>query len=465
MKKILLILIALISVLTSNAQNYDDVVVIINENSAASIEIGEYFAQQRNIPDNNRLYIATTVDETIDSLTFVDMKNQIKSAMRAQGLDGDDINYLVTTKGMPFNLEIGDCDAVSDLLNQNPDKIFTDCSCVESDLQLIFHPDSSKMASGGSYTNPYFEASGNFSHAQYDTYLVTRLDGYTVDEVKAMIDVSGPDVPNNLNQFPAFILDISYCDQPQMVQAIYDEKIKPAAEYLESIGCNVIVDTLTEMPFIYGPVMSYVTWNFDPFDKEFGCYLLPGSIVDISLQPQIPTFYDSLNIYNEMLIADAIHAGTSAASTHLHPHFLVASKNWDDFFQAYLPVNNPAEYNLAESFYQSVSRLSWMDLLVGDPKTNFQSVSTGTTEYFLPKVVTWLSDPNTLMVKNAMPFTSGSKWIIYNAQGQAVRDGITTGDQKQFNTNVSGLDSGIYIIHIEDIENRGAVGKFIINAI
>ena len=43
--------------------DYNDVAVIINSNSQASIDIGTYFQQQRNIPTQNIIYISTTTDE------------------------------------------------------------------------------------------------------------------------------------------------------------------------------------------------------------------------------------------------------------------------------------------------------------------------------------------------------------------------------------------------------------------
>ena len=449
--------------LSVGAQSYDDVAVIINENSEASIEIGTYFAEARDIPLSNLIYVNTTVDEVIDSLGFVSLKNQIKSAMRAQNLDGDNINYLVTTKGIPFNLEIGDCNSTHYLYYDEDSRFFSDCSCVESDLQLLFHPDSSIMANSGSFPNPYFEKSDNFSHSQYGTYLVSRLDGYNVTSVKDMIDRSGPNVENTLFQYPAFIFDVSYSDEP-MVSEIIVNKLTPAIEYLESYGCNVILDTLQEMPTIYGPVMSYHTWNFDPFDKEFDAWLMPGAITEIVLPQQISTFYDSLNIYNELIMSDMIESGADAVSTHMHPFFVMGSTYWEYFYESYLPLEpSQATLNLAESYYRSIERISWMELLVGDPKTSIENITTGSSKYYLPKVVTWLSDLNTLTVKNAMPFTSGSSWIIYSIQGQAVKQGNIAQSKNQFNTDITGLEPGMYIIHIEDIENRGAVGKFIKN--
>lgn len=449
--------------LSVGAQSYDDVAVIINENSEASIEIGTYFAEKRDIPASNLIYVTTTVDEVIDSLGFVSLKNQIKSAMRAQNLDGDDINYLVTTKGMPYNLEIGDCSSPYDLYLDSETRAFTDCSCVESDLAIIFHPDSNLMASSATFTNPYFDKTGTFSHAQYQTYLVSRLDGYTVESVKELIDRTGTNLPNTLDQFPAFIFDISYNDDPYIIAAIVN-KLLPVVEYLESYGCNVILDTLQQVPVVYGPVMSFHSWNFDPFDKEFDAWMMPGAMTEIVLPQQVSTFYDSLNIYNELIMADMIEVGTGAVSTNVHSFFVSGSTYWEYFYQSFYPIDpTQTSYNLAESYFKSVNRLSWTELLVGDPKTSIQNLTTGSSEYYLPKVVTWLSDPNTLTVKNAMPFTSCSFWIIYNTQGQAVKQGNISQSKKQFNADITGLGPGMYIIHIEDTQNIGAVGKFIIN--
>ena len=163
-------------------------------------------------------------------------------------------------------------------------------------------------------------------------------------------------------------------------------------------------------------------------------------------------------------MSDMIESGADAVSTHMHPFFVMGSTYWEYFYESYLPLEpSQATLNLAESYYRSIERISWMELLVGDPKTSIENITTGSSKYYLPKVVTWLSDPNTLTVKNAMPLTSGSSWIIYSTQGQAMKQGNIAQSKNQFNTDITGLGSGMYIIHIKDTQNIGAVGKFILN--
>ena len=67
------------SVIASYAQiNYDDVAVIINESNNESVQIGQYFAQKRNIPADNIIYIHCSSDELTDSAGFEGIRRQIE---------------------------------------------------------------------------------------------------------------------------------------------------------------------------------------------------------------------------------------------------------------------------------------------------------------------------------------------------------------------------------------------------
>ena len=85
----------------SQRVSYDDVAVIMNQDNITSVEIGEYFASSRNIPEGNLIYVSCPSVEVIDSTGFQDIRQQIETAFSSQELTGK-INYLVTTKGLPF---------------------------------------------------------------------------------------------------------------------------------------------------------------------------------------------------------------------------------------------------------------------------------------------------------------------------------------------------------------------------
>jgi len=182
MKKIFIILCIIFPTIWITAQSIDyrDVAVIINENSEASITIGEYFQEKRDIPEQNIIRIDCSTDDNIDSVGFFSIVNQISNYLINNNLS-DSINYLVTTKGVPLTYFGEDCDSLH----------LYRCSAVDSKLTMIInHADM--LENGFSIQSPYYNMNQHFTEEEFDMYLVTRLDAYTVDDVLNLIDRSGP---------------------------------------------------------------------------------------------------------------------------------------------------------------------------------------------------------------------------------------------------------------------------------
>ena len=161
---------------------YDDVAVVVNINSTSSMAIGNYFKAARSIPEVNIIYVSTDTTEEIDSSMFSTLRSQIENHLTTNNLV-DALNYIVTTKGVPLKVNRGNTFPTS-----------SPSSSVESDLACLLGSYESSVGSAGSVTSPYYYQSANFTRAQFGFYLVTRLDGYTVQQVYDMIDRSGPQI-------------------------------------------------------------------------------------------------------------------------------------------------------------------------------------------------------------------------------------------------------------------------------
>src|SRR5690606_27705362 len=68
-------------------------------------------------------------------------------------------------------------------------------SSVDSELTLLYRRMAGEtVPPNGAIDNPYYLGDAQvadarrFTHVRHDIYLVTRLDGFTVDDVKALID-------------------------------------------------------------------------------------------------------------------------------------------------------------------------------------------------------------------------------------------------------------------------------------
>lgn len=202
MKMIIFLLALLIAPFIVFAQqnvNYDDVAIIVNDNSQVSIDIGTYFQEQRNIPTQNVIYITASVQEEIDSTEFEQIRQQIEVYLTTNNLTNT-INYLVTTKGVPLKVKRGEIDPTNT-------SSYLNCASLDSELSLILGDLSPRIANPGGIKNPYYNADNNFSRDIYGIYLVTRLDGYSKDDVLNLIDRSGPNI-SVVKSTAQFILDI-----------------------------------------------------------------------------------------------------------------------------------------------------------------------------------------------------------------------------------------------------------------
>src|SRR6476661_8327905 len=85
-------------------QSAENVAIVINENSAASQRIGEYYARKHALPAANVIRIKTSTDETVDRLTYLTtIETVIATALTRQDLQ-DRILYIVLTKGIPLRV-------------------------------------------------------------------------------------------------------------------------------------------------------------------------------------------------------------------------------------------------------------------------------------------------------------------------------------------------------------------------
>ena len=86
----------------AHAQSAENVAVKINEASADSRRIGEYYVQKRGIPAANVIRIRTDVAEQIDAGVFVrTIEGPITEQLSRENLQ-DRILYIVLTKGVPL---------------------------------------------------------------------------------------------------------------------------------------------------------------------------------------------------------------------------------------------------------------------------------------------------------------------------------------------------------------------------
>ncbi len=434
MKSFFLTLFILASnVVFGQSVNYTDVAVIVNDNSPVSISIGDYFQNARNIPNQNIIHVSAPTTEDIDSLQFELIRAQIENYLIANDLVNS-INYLVTTKGLPLRID-SECVA-----STNIDK---SCASFDSELTLILGTFSNKIGLNGSTSKPIFNSTEHFSKANSGIYLVTRLDGYTAQDVFSLIDRSGPLTGiNPLSSQAILDMNVSTIADTSFFLNFY---LQPTYDYLASNNWNVLLETDNTTPVTNQQnVFSYVYGGNGPLsDISLNYSWTNGSIGSMSTCRSAYTFNNSLNPQNFILIADLIKEGCTGAYGNVDCIYFSQLLNTEILHNRYLdPINN---YNLAESFYMSEPNLSWQAVIVGDPKTSVLSNSTAALNVTDKKSTVIFPNPSSgiVYIRSAEPITSIA---IYHLNGKLLKTLHST--DKEVALNLAEFSSGVYILQV-----------------
>ena len=339
------------------AQGPENVLLVVNRNSNASREIGEYYARRRAIPSGNVCTLQAPAAESIDRETY----NQRIEAPIAACLDRlkpSAILYLVTTLGVP--LRVTGAYGLSGA-----------AASVDSELAALYaRRMGRKLPLDGPLPNPFYRRlSSKFDQARFPMYLVARLAAYDAATVKKMIDKAL--AAENKGKF---VLDMKAGpgDNPG------DQWLSAAA--LSLPRRRVALDTGTAVLQDQSGVIAYAGWGSnDPNRRRrfLGFRWLPGSVATEFVssngrtfdKPPAAWFYgvwgDRQTYFAgspQSLAADYLEEGATAATGHTDEPLLQYTPHPDYLLPAYY-----SGYNLAESYYLSIPALSWHNVLIGDP--------------------------------------------------------------------------------------------------
>jgi uncharacterized protein (TIGR03790 family) len=347
-----------------SGQTSANVLLVVNRSSPVSVEIGEYYAAKRGVPREQVLSIEAPTADQIDRRTFDDQINRpIAHWLSIHGAQ-DRILYIVLTKDVP--LRIAGTTGLSGGM-----------ASVDSELTLLYRRMTGQAVPiGGRVDNPYFAGTGTarpFSHAVADIYLVTRLDGFSAGEVKALVDRS---------LAPAREGRIVLDERGSGSDRIGDEWLEQAAARLTASGfSNVFLERTTALAPHQNGVLGYYSWGSNDASfrsRRLDVDFVPGAIAGTYVSTDARTFREppadwamSGNWTNrkglfadspQSLTGDLIRSGVTAAAGHVAEPYLDATIRPSILFPAYV-----SGLNVAEAFYAAMPFLSWQTVVVGDP--------------------------------------------------------------------------------------------------
>jgi len=339
------------------AQTPDSVLIVVNQPSALSRQIGEYYSGRRRIPASNICRLNAGTNEEISRSDFDDqIARPIQNYLRGHNLT-EKILYIVTTAGVPLKIRgsLG---------------MSGEAASVDSELTLLYtdmHGHAHPLAAG--VPNPFFgKAAVPFLHPYFPIYLVTRLAGFDFDDVKGIIDRAL--AARNRGKF---VIDVKGSDNTHG-----NAWLLQAAQQIPRD--RLVLDITRTVLYHQSDVIAFASWGSnDPDRKErhLGFQWLPGAIMTEYVSTNGRSFARPPDNWNmgawgdpratfagtpQSLTADYIHDGVTGASGHVYEPYLEFTPRPNILLPAYFHGRN-----LAESYYLAIPLLSWMNIVVGDP--------------------------------------------------------------------------------------------------
>ena len=363
LRVLFLIALAFAQALPVRGQTTDQVLVVVNRQSVISREIGAYYVRRRGIPLANVVTLDTKPDEMIDRAQYEkEIEAPIAAFLKAHGFT-EKILYIVTTSGVPLRVK----GAGQALLNE--------AASVDSELTLLYlKMQGRKFPLAGAVPNPFFrQRDSPFRHPVFPIYLVTRLDGYDMTDLKALVDRALQakntgkfviDLRGRENEGNQWLRNAALLlPKDRLIlneNATVVEKVRDVIGYA-SYGSNDPNRKHRFLGFSWLPgaiATEYVSTNARTFRRPPANWEIQGDWAS-----KTETFYGS----PQTLTADYIHEGASGASGHVDEPYLVYCPRPEFVLPAYYSGRN-----LAESFYMGIPGLSWMNVVIGDPLMRLQ---------------------------------------------------------------------------------------------
>ena len=348
------------------AQTAQNVLVVINEASAESRDVGEYYIQKRQIPAGNVVRLEAPLTDEIDRVAYGSRIEAPIAAWMTRHSGWDRILYIVLTKGVP--LRIGGTSGQTGTV-----------SSVDSELTLLYRKMAgSPIIFNGPIRNPYYtesipaEGLKPFTHEQHDIFLVTRLDGFTAAQARSLVDRAL--APSRDGQI---VLDGRIEVGAQTPGNGWLERAAEALRRISSWRDRVTVDTGGQRAGRGANLFGYYSWGSNDLVVQAAgapdLSFVPGALAAMFVSSDARTFRQPPEGWrpgtkaefagtNQSLTADLIREGVTGAAGHVAEPYLIAAIRPDVLFPAYV-----SGANLAESFYAAMPYLSWQTVVIGDP--------------------------------------------------------------------------------------------------
>lgn len=415
------VLIFLLLTFSTNAQNYDDVVVLINSDDETSIEVGEYFAESKTLSEEQVLRYAMTTEEILDTAMAMQIINRISFDLEQLRSSGMEINYMVTTKGCPGAVIIpGSFENLENSFEQVVSFLTVDNSAF--------------------ILNPVF-APGEFDALMNGFHIVSRMESATLAGTKELIDLGNSHIVNTGRPFVVDYYNGEFPspDTDNAIASMIDS-------WVAANENNLILTTENNSEIeLSSQALELSGLLFFPFGSIDTLYLENVGRVDgIAMIINAFGAFDSASGTRDSpltFLEENAHAGVGAVDFF----YVSAIGRLLDFYSTYYNPN--LDYNLGESFVQNYTPAMRQLVLYGDPKSTVEFSSSINPE---KELIEFSLYPNPTKDFIHLEFDSkvqNFEMDIFDLRGQLI-DSVNRSDLRTLRYNLNHLPTGEYAIRI-----------------
>lgn len=385
----------------ATASDLDRVLVVRNGSSPISCAVADDYAQGRGV--TNVLTVRcqdSATDATKETMSFTDFELAIEGPLRAYLAAKPGIDFIVLTKGVPIRIS----DAPD--LRHGTARMCLDSRLAALDYERLPGSISVLLTDGGwsgtAWANRYWSAAGRFCHATCGGYLVTRLDGYTEADARALTTralaaehpspgsgepgvaprKSGAEGVILLDPCPAFgygdrsaqpkllpPADPNTPNQPlhvigELAYQEFNADMQHAYDLLRARGVPVELTQATTFAGDRSGLRGYISWGSNDTRFSASAYhslrFAPGAIGDTAVSTSGRTFFPIQG--GQSLIADLIAQGITGVKGYTDEPLLQAIASPSILYERYT-----RGWTLAESLYAASRFVGWQDIVIGDP--------------------------------------------------------------------------------------------------
>jgi len=360
-----------------------EVLLVSNANSPISTAIAKDYAAKRGVTKTVVIWCAdSSVSAANETISLADYKAQIAGSVAAYLKQHPEINFIVLTKGVPIRIDGGATGSrdenTTGNLHPSVDSYLAgmDYPTIKGVKKISIHGSG---ADGFGWLNRYWKADELFSHAKFGGYLVTRLDGLTEADAKALVtraldagkakaaggkvlldvqpDFTIGDVPSQPVDVTGNILDESG-------YGTWNADMVKAANLLKANGVGYELDTNEAFVGGQSGLLGYFSWGSN--DPKFSqtaydsLNFAPGAIGDTAVSTSARTFLPTTG--GQSLITVLIAHGITGMKGYTDEPELQAIASPSVTMDRYT-----RGFTLAESFYAGSRFVGWEDVVIGDP--------------------------------------------------------------------------------------------------